>query len=382
MASLRDQFQRFYAPDASAVAETLRTGLVVPDTNVLLSLYRFQPEARDELFGVLERIEDRLWVPHQVALEFHQNRLNVIAEQERFFGKAREDLDASLNEYITKLRTFANRIALAQSAAHELEDGLRKAHAVITSEVSRAERANEVHLDNRDRDGVLSRLESLLSNRVGEPMNPGELDAARKEAQKRVEAKIPPGYKDRGKSDPAGDYIIWKQLIDEAKKRQVATILITDDRKEDWFRREHGLTLGPRIQLCEEMEAEAGVLFLLMTSETFLLQAKEHLRVPVSATTVDQAKKLPESIEEHDNLMAKRSGIRERIADATVRMNELLAVRNSLERTIKDPQEISLPTGQLPIQKIGEINFEISVLREEIAVLQAAVLSLDGGSMQ
>lgn len=378
MASLRDQFQRFYAPDAGVVAGALGTGLVVPDTNVLLSLYRFQREARDELFGVLERIEDRLWVPHQVALEFHQNRLNVIAEQERFFGKAREDLDASLNEYITKLRTFANRIALAQSAAQELDDGLRKAHAVVTSEVSRAEHANEVHLDNRDCDGVLSRLESLLSNRVGEPMSPGELDAARKEAQKRFEAKIPPGYKDRGKSDPAGDYIIWKELMQEAKKRQVATILITDDRKEDWFRREHGLTLGPRIQLCEEMEAEAGVQFLLMTSETFLLQAKEHLRVPVSATTVDQAKKLPESIEEHDDLMARRSSMHEKITDATERLDELLVVRNSLERAIRDPQEISLLTGQLPIQKISEINFEISVLREEIATLQGAVLSLDG----
>lgn len=382
MASLRDQFQRFYAPDAGAIAGALRTGLVVPDTNVLLSLYRFQAEARDELLGVLERLEDRLWVPYQVALEFHQNRLNVIAEQERFFGKAREDLDASLNEYATKLRTFANRIALGQSAVQELEEGLRKAHAIVTSEVYRAEQANEVHLDNRDCDGALSRLEVLLSNRVGEPMSPSELDTARKEAQKRFEAKIPPGYKDRGKPDPSGDYLIWKQFIVEAKKRQVPAILITDDRKEDWFRREHGLTLGPRIELCEEMETEAGVPFLLMTSETFLVQAKEHLRVPVSATTVDQAKKLPESIEEHDDLMARRSGIQERITESTGRLNDLLAVRSSLERAIRDPPATNLATGQLPVQKMGEINFRISALREEVTALQAVALSLDSENLQ
>jgi PIN like domain len=44
----------------------------------------------------------------------------------------------------------------------------------------------------RDSDEVLARLEVLLNNRVGEPMEPGELEAARKETKRRIEAKIPP----------------------------------------------------------------------------------------------------------------------------------------------------------------------------------------------
>jgi PIN like domain len=389
MAGLRDQFQRFYAPDPGAVAAALRTGLIVPDTNVLLNLYRFQPEARDELFGVLEQISDRLWVPYQVALEFHQNRLNVIAEQEKFFSKTKDDLEASLNEYLTKLRTFSRRIALSQSAAQRLEKGLREAHAVVAAEVSSAERANEVNLSSHDCDAVLSRLENLLSNRVGEPMSDRDLDAARKEAQRRVEAKIPPGYKDRGKSDPAGDYIIWKQLKNEAGKRKVPTVLVTDDRKEDWFRREHGLTLGPRIQLCEEMEVEAEVRFLIMTSETFLLQAKEHLSVSVSSTTVSQAKELPESLQErdheiterylhrknYDDLMTRRWGIQERISDATGRLDELMVIRNFLEQVMRDSVESGLPEVGYSSRQINEIEAQMDALREEIATLQRQMVS-------
>jgi len=79
MANLRDQFTPYYAPDDEAVAAALRTGLVTPDTNVMLAAYRFERHARDELLAALEKLEDRLWIPHQVALEFHRNRLGVIA---------------------------------------------------------------------------------------------------------------------------------------------------------------------------------------------------------------------------------------------------------------------------------------------------------------
>jgi PIN like domain len=52
------------------------------------------------------------------------------------------------------------------------------------------------------------RLEALFANRVGDPMDTAELEETRKEAKRRIEAKIPPGYMDRGKSDPSGDYIL------------------------------------------------------------------------------------------------------------------------------------------------------------------------------
>ena len=94
MPGLRDQFAQFYVPDEDAIETALKAGLVVPDTNVILNLYRFQATARDELFGALEKVGNRLWAPHQVGLEFHQIRLSVMKEQEDYFDTTLNDLHA------------------------------------------------------------------------------------------------------------------------------------------------------------------------------------------------------------------------------------------------------------------------------------------------
>src|ERR1039457_5104857 len=171
MSGLKEQFQRFYAPGEEEIDKVLRVGLVVVDTNVLLSLYRFQSKARDELLLVLKQLGDRLWIPHQVGLEFHQNRFAVIAGQENFFAKTRDELQKSANEYIQKFHAFCNRIAVTQDEVRKLVKGIEGAHKAIANEVSRAENINEVHLDNRDSDDILRRLEALFANKVGDPMD-------------------------------------------------------------------------------------------------------------------------------------------------------------------------------------------------------------------
>jgi hypothetical protein len=197
VASLRDDFQHFYAPDEDAVAATLHTGLVTPDTNVLLSLYRFQSEARDDLFRALERLGNRLWIPYQVGLEFHRNRLGVIDSQEKYFGVTRTELNSAAKAYIDKLKAFSARIALTKERERELEDAVTAAHKMVIEEVDQAEESGDVQVSTLNSDEVLMQLESLLKNKVGAAMIPSELDATRKEALRRIDAKVPPGYMDK-----------------------------------------------------------------------------------------------------------------------------------------------------------------------------------------
>jgi len=42
----------------------------VLDANVLLNLYRFPKGAAHDLLDVLERLSDRLWLPHQATVEY------------------------------------------------------------------------------------------------------------------------------------------------------------------------------------------------------------------------------------------------------------------------------------------------------------------------
>lgn len=289
MASLRDQFQHYYVPDDVAIEEAIQTGMIVPDTNVLLSLYRFQSGARENLFQALEKVGDRLWIPHQVGHEFHERRLDVMREQESYFSATQAELDKLVDAVQGKIRNFRARIALSPESVKEIEDSIASLRDLVTDAVKKAEDANEVRLSGHSSDDILARVLDLFPDgRVGDPMEPKELEEARNEAERRAKEKIPPGYKDRGKTDPSGDYLVWRQLMMEATKHERPVILITDDRKEDWYWMYNGQTLGARRELREEMMAEAGVLVLIMTTETFLNHAETYLDIPLSPETRDQ----------------------------------------------------------------------------------------------
>ncbi|MDG6614114.1 PIN-like domain-containing protein, partial [Staphylococcus aureus] len=64
--------------------------LFVFDTNTLLNLYRYQEETKNEFLQVLDKISNRIWIPHHVALEFQRNRLIVICEQKELFSKTKK----------------------------------------------------------------------------------------------------------------------------------------------------------------------------------------------------------------------------------------------------------------------------------------------------
>jgi hypothetical protein len=292
MSTLRYLFEHFYASREQAVATAIQTGLVAIDANVMLAPYRFQAGARDELFGALEKLGDRLWIPYQVGLEFHRNRLNVMHGQQEYFSKTEQEFNAAFDGLREKVRAFRSRMAITEAQVSQVEDTIQELQQLLGTVMNWASDGS-LYISDHASDTVLARLETLLGNRVGEPMESRELEEARKEAKRRAEAGIPPGYKDKNKPDPTGDYLVWVQLKAEAKKQKRPVVLVTDDRKEDWYRREHGLTFGARWELREEMAAEAGVPFIIMTTETFLHHAEKYLNAEVSEETLTQAKGLP-----------------------------------------------------------------------------------------
>ena len=296
MPGMRDQFAHFYPLGDDAIANAMTTGLVVPDTNVLLNLYQFKATARDELFEALENLGDRLWIPYQVGHEVHRKRLEIIAKQEKFFGDTRSQLDGAIRALRNQVGAFQKRIAWSKDDLRDIEESIGALQRLLTAEVTKAGNANEVRMKDRDSDKVLARLEKLFDKRVGGPMKPDELQEARKEAERRGREKIPPGYEDadKDKGDPAGDYLIWRQLMTEAKTRKLPVVFITDDTKPDWYRREHNdLLLGARYELREELMREAGVPLLLLTTRTFIDHATKYLNAEFSEETAEQAKNLP-----------------------------------------------------------------------------------------
>ena len=60
---MRETFRGYYRPTHDEFSELWEKCVVILDTNVLLNLYRYPSEARDDLLKVFQQISDRLWIP-------------------------------------------------------------------------------------------------------------------------------------------------------------------------------------------------------------------------------------------------------------------------------------------------------------------------------
>src|SRR5262249_12009414 len=105
--------------------------------------------------------------------------------------------------------------------------------------------------------------------------------------------------KDEGKpvaDERFGDAVLWLQTIAYAKEKNVPVILVTDERKEDWWHEAHGETLGPRPEMLQEFRKETGQPCYIYAPETFLERAMSHFQVaaeaPERAKVIEEAGKV------------------------------------------------------------------------------------------
>lgn len=136
MTTMRDAFASWYPISEEERQAAYSDGLVVLDANVLLSLYRFTKPSRDEVLSLLKKVSDRLWLPHQVALEFHRNRLNVIHDAAQLHGRLRREVDGAKSKLQNAFNTLRSRIGVGQSPEqlNEVFDLLDAQVNALTSE--------------------------------------------------------------------------------------------------------------------------------------------------------------------------------------------------------------------------------------------------------
>jgi len=77
---VKKTFHAYYRLSEGDIASLWKEGLIVPDANVLLNVYRWSESTATELLKLFKALKERLWLPHQVGREFYRNRLSVISE--------------------------------------------------------------------------------------------------------------------------------------------------------------------------------------------------------------------------------------------------------------------------------------------------------------
>jgi len=294
------------------------------DTNVLLNLYRYPKTAREDLLRILNRLSElnRLWLPHQAALEFQRNRITVIAEQKKRFSQVKgviAEIQSDLNKKLDALQ-------------------LRKRHSTIdpdtlTKDVDKAfsqymeklEKLEKEQIDVSDDDKILKEIDVFLADKIGNPFSQEELDRIFSEGEKRFKNKQPPGFGDEKDKKGTfifegnliikrefGDLIIWKQIIKYAIENNIENLVfITDDIKEDWWLEVSGKTIGPRTELTSELYANTPVKhFHMYKSEQFLKFASRQLGIEVDNNSVEQVKVVTDMpIEDLNKMLILRRGV-------------------------------------------------------------------------
>lgn len=272
-----------------------KSGLIVLDANVFLDLYRYHPETRQELLDVLNRLREHLWIPNQVMGEFWARRESVLEDASDITGTV-GDLNKFGEQYVSRVRQWTNSAGLRQQTADELVQIAQSAFGVTAERIrSLADDKTLRTAQDTAKDSVVTRLDSILKGRVGNPLSPErKRDAVNREAPQRFADKRPPGYMDANKKNDnsVGDYLIWIEMLEEATRLKVDVLFVTGDTKEDWWRQERGQAKGPHPQLVEEMRNVAGVRLFMLRPASFLKHAGDLLQIKVSPESLQDAQRV------------------------------------------------------------------------------------------
>lgn len=275
--------------------------LFVVDANILLNLYKYSDSTREEFFKIMENLSSKLWIPHQVALEFLHNRTKKIHEQEKDYEEHLQAIDDAKNSSKREINNKLNGIKKS-FRKFDIEDLTKRINKFFDDLRKEVEEQNEHNPDFNKEDIVLKHFRSLYSDNIGEPFTKEELEEVYLDGEKRYEEKVPPGYKDledkKGlfklygdtviKSE-FGDLILWKQIIHKSKQENKPVIFITDDAKEDWWNIEQQKKIkGPRKELVNEFVNLTNQEFIMYNTESFLNNAKEVLDLEVDDRAIKE----------------------------------------------------------------------------------------------
>jgi PIN like domain len=263
--------------------------VIVFDTNTLLNLYRYSDATRETILELISKLSERIWLPHQAALEYNKNRYEVIADQE----KAYKEFIDKIIQIQKDLQSTSKPPFLSFSLHGDLDKAFEKVNAEVVENINR-------YKNYLKEDPIYDTLSNLFEGKIGQPFSSDDLKEIYKQGEERYKAKIPPGYEDEKNKDGIrmyGDLVLWKQVIAKSKADKKPIVLVTDERKTDWWWKiKDGRNMGPRQELVEEMMKEAGTEFHMYSSERFLSYGKHYLDEKVNKEALEelQAMKIAE----------------------------------------------------------------------------------------
>lgn len=277
---MKENFSEFY--DKPEFKKLWKGCFFIFDANVFINLYGYSKETYDEFINILEKIHDRLWMPHQIGWEYQKNRLSGIQKVSEYYN--------SLNGLTGDLEPKLKKIRKSIKDSTKLQDDYLDKNLVneCLDEIdANIEKMNKgIKKPNLNEDKIRDKIDSIYEGKVGSAYPISRLKKIYKESEYRYANKIPPGFRDQNKKsgNPLGDLILWNQMIDYAKHNNKSLILITEDGKDDWW-----LNGEPHPHLIKEFSS-TGQEFYIYNFSNFLTEARNYLKAKIKQENIAKVK--------------------------------------------------------------------------------------------
>jgi len=362
------------------------------DTNVLLSLYSFQKESREDFINILKFLNSRLWIPYHVALEFQRNRLKVIKNHRIYIQDMQKETDDFLDSIsfddkifhtfknkftsktkhliiYTKIEDIINNIS---SEIEDVKDLLKEEVGKIRELITDIDQ-DKIYLTSKDY--IREEFDYIFSgNSLGNNIfdTQAKLDDIFRNGENRYKNMTPPGYKDEKVKENEvftfngltykskfGDLLIFKQIIEYSKDPNIKNIIfISEDVKEDWRIVENlngKKILGARPELKQEIFIESSVDdFYIFDINNFLKYTTSFLNVGLNPSSVDDIKNslsVNETYQDVEDFFTENSDI-----------NNIL--KKEIKNIIQNHPNLNLSFDPLLLKDLSDLNLKIENLNK------------------
>ena len=316
---MKKEFIGFYMPQEEELRNAWSSDktLFIFDTNVLIKLYSYQPSTVTDFFSILKKLGNRIWLPHQVGLEFQNRRLEIKLLEKKKFKDLNNNIEGILKiEKEIEKKFLKGRFPKLDAATQDLFQGIEK---LLENYRKVVKECDELQPSIRTHDDIREQIDEYFDKRVGESYSQEELEKIYSEGEERYKNNIPPGFRDSSKDEDKdycyrgrrykrkfGDLIIWKQIIDKSLSDKIKNIIfITDDEKEDWWFivKENGeKAIGPLANLTHEIIDKGGAsLFHMYNTTSFFEAAKSLLSfTELQESSIEETKQVQQVYKEKD----------------------------------------------------------------------------------
>lgn len=286
---MKNKFKGYYRPLPEDLTNIWKDCVFVFDTNVLFDFYRYSSDTVEILFAIFEQIKSDIWIPNWVGLEYHRGLEDRIREQVEHYTTT-----------IKELKSFCDKIKKQREhpfLSDELQAELQKFNELFDTELNKQKKELKKLITENP---IKEKVAEIIGDNIGDPLTEDEVKFIIENGDKRLTEKIPPGYVDykvkdkRPGLDKYGDYILWYQMLKEAKVKKKPFIFVTFDTKEDWYKlitfNNSKVIVGPRPELVEEFLEVENYLIWLYPTPDFIDSAVEHFNIQVEKEKLEKVK--------------------------------------------------------------------------------------------